>query len=235
MVIDCHGHYTTAPKELQAFRDTQIAALADPRSAASTGPSGNVSLMAPRVAVLDGAAILAQADNGQLAGNVTLAADDHFNGNAADLLFNYKERETRAEVNVGNATIKANDINVTSLASNLKVTEIKADVVRNSRAIATADFNRDGKLDQFEFMKFQSLQDRAYLARVASDSAITTKVRAALLLEPNVDSLDVGVETYKGGVLLSGFVKDETQRRKAVQAAAAVRGVTSVKDGMAVR
>ena len=27
MVIDCHGHYTTAPKELQAFRDMQIAAL----------------------------------------------------------------------------------------------------------------------------------------------------------------------------------------------------------------
>jgi 4-oxalmesaconate hydratase len=27
MVIDCHGHYTTAPKQLQAFRDRQIAAL----------------------------------------------------------------------------------------------------------------------------------------------------------------------------------------------------------------
>jgi 4-oxalmesaconate hydratase len=29
MVIDCHGHYTTAPKELQAFRDMQITALTD--------------------------------------------------------------------------------------------------------------------------------------------------------------------------------------------------------------
>lgn len=103
------------------------------------------------------------------------------------------------------------------------------------RFFSEADDNRDGKLDQSEFMKFQSLQDRAYLARVASDSAITAKVRAALLLEPRVDSLDVSVETYNGGVLLSGFVKDETQRRKAVQAAAAVRGVTRVKDGMAVR
>src|ERR687891_1906329 len=33
MVIDCHGHYTTAPKELQAFRDSQIAALKDPSQA----------------------------------------------------------------------------------------------------------------------------------------------------------------------------------------------------------
>jgi 4-oxalmesaconate hydratase len=27
MIIDCHGHYTTAPKALQTFRDAQIAAL----------------------------------------------------------------------------------------------------------------------------------------------------------------------------------------------------------------
>jgi 4-oxalmesaconate hydratase len=30
MIIDCHGHYTTAPKELEAFRQAQIAALRDP-------------------------------------------------------------------------------------------------------------------------------------------------------------------------------------------------------------
>ncbi len=29
MIIDCHGHYTTAPAELQVFRDAQIAALKD--------------------------------------------------------------------------------------------------------------------------------------------------------------------------------------------------------------
>ena len=30
MIIDCHGHYTTAPQELTTFRDAQIAALKDP-------------------------------------------------------------------------------------------------------------------------------------------------------------------------------------------------------------
>jgi 4-oxalmesaconate hydratase len=35
MIIDCHGHYTTAPSALQTFRDAQIAALDDP----SAGPS----------------------------------------------------------------------------------------------------------------------------------------------------------------------------------------------------
>jgi len=31
MIIDCHGHYTTAPRALRAFREKQIAALEDPK------------------------------------------------------------------------------------------------------------------------------------------------------------------------------------------------------------
>jgi len=30
MIIDCHGHYTTAPEQLEGFRKAQIAALKDP-------------------------------------------------------------------------------------------------------------------------------------------------------------------------------------------------------------
>src|SRR4249920_3396856 len=37
MIIDCHGHYTTAPKELEAFRQKQIAELKEPSSARSKG------------------------------------------------------------------------------------------------------------------------------------------------------------------------------------------------------
>jgi 4-oxalmesaconate hydratase len=34
MIIDCHGHYTTAPKALELFRKAQIAALTDPKAPA---------------------------------------------------------------------------------------------------------------------------------------------------------------------------------------------------------
>jgi 4-oxalmesaconate hydratase len=37
MVIDCHGHYTTAPKQLQTYRDGQIAALKASSQPASRG------------------------------------------------------------------------------------------------------------------------------------------------------------------------------------------------------
>ncbi len=33
MIIDCHGHYTTAPKALEAWRNRQIAAIKDPAQA----------------------------------------------------------------------------------------------------------------------------------------------------------------------------------------------------------
>ncbi len=71
--------------------------------------------------------------------------------------------------------------------------------------------------------------------RAGNDSVLTAKVRAALLREPALKSLDVSVQTFKGEVMLSGFVKDQSQRAKAVKAATTVAGVTDVKDSLAVR
>jgi 4-oxalmesaconate hydratase len=38
MIIDCHGHYTTAPRQLQAYRERQISALKDRSQASSELP-----------------------------------------------------------------------------------------------------------------------------------------------------------------------------------------------------
>ena len=37
MIIDCHGHYTTAPKPLQDYREAQIAGLTEPSRMLSAG------------------------------------------------------------------------------------------------------------------------------------------------------------------------------------------------------
>ena len=44
MIIDCHGHYTTAPKELQAYRDAQIAGLSDRSRAPEVARKGPVNI-----------------------------------------------------------------------------------------------------------------------------------------------------------------------------------------------
>ena len=67
------------------------------------------------------------------------------------------------------------------------------------------------------------------------DSTITTKVKAALLADPDISSYAINVETFKGVVQLSGFVNNKEQARKAVENARSVQGVKSVKDNLVVK
>ena len=39
MIIDCHGHYTTAPKALENWRNQQIAGIKDPAVDAQASPT----------------------------------------------------------------------------------------------------------------------------------------------------------------------------------------------------
>jgi osmotically-inducible protein OsmY len=67
------------------------------------------------------------------------------------------------------------------------------------------------------------------------DTVITTKVKAAILGESSMKSTEINVETFKGIVQLSGFVKSEADITRAVEIARSVAGVTSVKNDMLVK
>jgi hyperosmotically inducible protein len=67
------------------------------------------------------------------------------------------------------------------------------------------------------------------------DSVITTKVKAAIFNEPTLKSAEINVETFKGVVQLSGFVKSSADQSKAVELARSVKGVTSVKNDMRLK
>lgn len=100
---------------------------------------------------------------------------------------------------------------------------------------AEADRNSDGRLNPDEAITAQQLYERALAARYAEDVWITTKVKTALLREDGLASLDVSVETFDNEVLLSGFVQDAEQKKKALLVASGVEGVKDVKDGLQVR
>jgi hyperosmotically inducible periplasmic protein len=68
-----------------------------------------------------------------------------------------------------------------------------------------------------------------------TDTTLTAKVKAALLEDPGLKSLSVGVDTYRSEVLLSGFVNSEEQIQKAVSVTRAVEGVQSVKNDLHVK
>jgi hyperosmotically inducible protein len=70
---------------------------------------------------------------------------------------------------------------------------------------------------------------------VIDDTAITARVKKALIDEPEVNAASVNVTTYRGVVQLSGFVDSEKMARRALEATRSVSGVRSVKDDMHVK
>jgi osmotically-inducible protein OsmY len=67
------------------------------------------------------------------------------------------------------------------------------------------------------------------------DTVITTKVKAALLNEPTLKSLEINVETFKGSVQLSGFVSSQANMNRAAELARQVAGVNNVKSDMRLK
>jgi hyperosmotically inducible periplasmic protein len=124
------------------------------------------------------------------------------------------------------------DINSNDL---LTMTEAEKDKSINSKLFAQADKDNDGTLTKDEYAEVKTKVSEQKVSQVVSDSVITTKAKAKLLAEESLKSLKISVETYKGEVILSGFVANETMKAKAEQVVASVEGVRSIKNGLVVK
>lgn len=71
--------------------------------------------------------------------------------------------------------------------------------------------------------------------KYVDDAVITAKVKAAVLQEPSLKSAEINVETSKGRVQLSGFVRSRADINKAAELAKGVKGVKSVKNDMILK
>ncbi len=80
-----------------------------------------------------------------------------------------------------------------------------------------------------------STSTREGTGEYVDDSVITTKVKAAIFNEPSLKVAEINVETFKGVVQLSGFVRSRADMNKAVEVARGISGVTSVKNDMRLK
>lgn len=80
-----------------------------------------------------------------------------------------------------------------------------------------------------------STQKQESTGQYLDDTAITAKVKSAILNEPTLKSAEINVETFKGRVQLSGFVSSRANIDRAVAVAQAVTGVKSVANDMRVK
>jgi hyperosmotically inducible protein len=67
------------------------------------------------------------------------------------------------------------------------------------------------------------------------DTVITSKVKTALMADPDIKGTNINVDTMKGEVKLSGTVKSEAQVQKAMEITRGVEGVTGVQNNLQVK
>jgi hyperosmotically inducible protein len=70
--------------------------------------------------------------------------------------------------------------------------------------------------------------------RAAANGAITGKIKAKMALDDSVKAANIDVDTAGSVVTLSGHVRGDDERRRAVQLARETDGVTSVVDHLVV-
>jgi osmotically-inducible protein OsmY len=85
------------------------------------------------------------------------------------------------------------------------------------------------------FVGCASTPKREGTGEYLDDSAITTKVKAAIFNDPALKVFQINVETFKGEVQLSGFVDSAQSVNKAGEVARGVKGIKSVKNNLIVK
>lgn len=68
-----------------------------------------------------------------------------------------------------------------------------------------------------------------------ADSVVTGKIKAALIADSDLRSMDIAVETQNGEVVLSGQVMNQAQIDRAVNIAQSMEGVVGVQNRLAIR
>lgn len=67
------------------------------------------------------------------------------------------------------------------------------------------------------------------------DAAITSKIKARILKDQTLQGFQIKVDTYRGHVILSGFVNRASQVRQAMRIARTTPGVRSVRNDLVVK
>lgn len=67
------------------------------------------------------------------------------------------------------------------------------------------------------------------------NAAISAKIKSKLLTSDKVSGTAIDVESYKGAIILSGFVETDTEKDSAIEIAKKVKGVKMVKDALYVK
>lgn len=109
--------------------------------------------------------------------------------------------------------------------------DIGRGIEKASQQMAEAGNHAAEKVDQAK----SAIADKTVEVGAAiSDTAITAKVKSALLAEPDLQSTGIDVVTEKGVVSLYGTAISNSHKERATQVSAAVEGVRAVENKLMI-
>jgi hyperosmotically inducible protein len=79
------------------------------------------------------------------------------------------------------------------------------------------------------------VRDQQSVGSYVDDATLTTRVKAKFAEHPTVSGMSISVETLKGTVQLSGFVKTSDEKAMAERLARETSGVVAVRNDLIVR
>ena len=129
-------------------------------------------------------------------------------------------------------TVKGIDVKIETRKGEVQLSGFVDDQTQIDRAMTIAR-NMEGVRSVENKMTLKT--GTASVGNVIDDGLVTARVKTALLADPRVRSIDIGVVTRKGVVQLSGFVDTEAQIEQAISIARGVNGVQGIDNKMSLK
>lgn len=135
---------------------------------------------------------------------------------------------------VADPTVKARRIDVDTRDRVVTLTGEVSSTEERAQALAIARGTKGvaGVVDQLSVVPEAAATSG--FTEYATDAGITAEVKGKLLADPDIGGLRINVDTNDHVVTLTGSVRTEAERSKALQAAREAKGVTSVTDQLTI-
>jgi hyperosmotically inducible protein len=138
---------------------------------------------------------------------------------------------------VDNDVVEAGEVNVTTYRGVVQMSGFVDSNEEKTQATQAAK-SVSGVKDVRNDLKVQGegtqVADRSAGA-VVDDSALTAKVKTALISDETTKGTQINVETRDGVVQLAGFVNTDAERERATQVARGVSGVKDVRNDLQIK
>ena len=126
--------------------------------------------------------------------------------------------------------VKARQIDVDTIGGHVTLTGVVATREESSRATQIAR-----KVPAVKSVTNNIQIGERSFGDVWTDNVISNKIKAKLIAEPEVRSLNIDVDVYLGVVTLTGIVSTKYQKDRAIQISRSTDGTVKVIDNLKVR